>query len=211
MARLLKNNFGFYCILTQPVLGYETVTQIMVEHEIAFVQLRIKDKSESDIISIAQNLRKVTEGTNTKLIINDFVTVAKTINADGIHLGQTDKTLENTEKILGPDSTIGLSTHNPNQTIAACNQKPSYIGIGPVYKTPTKQMADPVIGLAGMETQLALSNVPAVCIGGIHQGNLKEVLKAGARNFCSVRPINESKNPGKILKELLEIYRGEVG
>jgi len=109
-------------------------------------------------------------------------------------------------RILGTEKIIGLSTHNPDQTRLACQKGPSYIGVGPVFQTPTKEKPDPVIGIKGMKKMLALSTVPAVAIGGIDESNLREVLQAGARNFCSVRPLNGSKDPEKALKNLLKIY-----
>jgi thiamine-phosphate pyrophosphorylase len=108
--------------------------------------------------------------------------------------------------ILGTDKVIGISTHSEAQTIEACKKEPDYIGIGPVYKTPTKKIPDPVIGIEGMKNMLKESQVPAVCIGGITLPLLSEVLEGGAKNFSMVRPLCSAKNPAAVIKNILKIY-----
>lgn len=203
--------FGFYGILTNPIRGYEYVAKLLVDYEVRFIQLRMKKETLKEKYREAERIRKITDGTQSQFIINDDPRMAAEICADGVHLGQDDTTLEEAVKMLPPSALIGLSTHNPSQTEEACKKKPSYIGIGPVYATPTKVIPDPVLGLSGMVEMLAKATVPAVAIGGIDQTNLAEVLKSGARNFCSVRPVNSSDSPEKALKELLKIYRDFQG
>jgi thiamine-phosphate pyrophosphorylase len=112
--------------------------------------------------------------------------------------------------LLGDNSIIGLSTHNPDQTLKACLLKPDYIGIGPVFPTPTKANPDPVIGIEGMKKMLQVSTVPAVAIGGITSQSLPHLLAAGVKNFSLVRPLNQAQEPEKVLKEILAIYNKEI-
>ncbi|MDR0308190.1 MAG: thiamine phosphate synthase [Chitinispirillales bacterium] len=204
--RTFPTRFGFYSVLTDPLKGYEYLTELLVDNEIPFVQLRMKNKSEKEITDTALLMRKITEGSNTLLIINDSPHIAKEVGADGVHIGQDDMPYEEARSIAGKDAVIGISTHSKIQTENACLLSPDYIGIGPVYATPTKQIADPVIGLDGMKRQLNFSVVPAVCIGGIDLSNLAAVLEAGAQNFCMVRQFTQSENPGQVLKEIKHIY-----
>ena len=206
MKNKVPDTFGFYAILTSPVRGYEYVTHVCVEHEIAFVQLRMKESPEFQVLRVAEKLRYITENTNTRFIINDYAFVAKDCSADGVHIGQDDMPIDQVKAIVGPDAIIGLSTHNPKQTEEACKKQPDYIGIGPVYPTPTKKNPDPVIGLDGMKQMLEKTTVPAVCIGGITLENLPDVLKAGAKNFCLVRPVCEAENPGAVIKKIKMLY-----
>jgi len=111
---------------------------------------------------------------------------------------------------MGREILVGLSTHNPEQVEKGCQQGPDYIGMGPVYLTPTKENPDPVIGLDGLRKMVEKADKPAVAIGAIDKTNLREVLRTGARNFCSVRPLNETDKPEKALKLLLSIYQEEV-
>ncbi len=206
MTSIVNDNFGFYAILTNPIRGYEYLTHVLVDNNIAFAQLRIKDEKEYKILRIAEKLRYITEKTNTKLIINDFPNIAKDCEADGVHVGQDDMDFEAVKEIMGNDKIIGISTHNIEQTEKACELKPDYIGVGPVYSTPTKNIPDPVIGFDGMKEMVEKATVPAVCIGGISMQRLQDVLKAGAKNFCMVRPVCEANSPDKIVKEILKVY-----
>jgi thiamine-phosphate pyrophosphorylase len=199
-------SFGFYAVLTDPLRGYEYCTRMLVEHEIAFVQLRMKHKPVEVVRDVADKMRAITAGTKTRFIVNDDPVLARSVGADGVHIGQTDMPFAQTREIMGQQAIIGLSTHSPKQVIDACSRKPTYIGAGPVYATPTKENPDPVIGLAGLSEMMALATVPAVAIGGITLENLPLVLEAGARNFCMVRPITLSMEPEKVLKQILGIY-----
>jgi thiamine-phosphate pyrophosphorylase len=202
----IPDTFGLYVILTNPVRGYEYCADVCVEFAVPFVQLRIKETSEYQVLRIAEKLRYITHHSATRLIINDYPDVARDCSADGVHVGQDDMPFEEVKEIVGPEMLIGLSTHNPEQTEEACKKRPDYIGIGPVYATPTKKIPDPVLGIDGMKEMLAKATVPAVCIGGITLERLPEVLKAGARNFCMVRPVCESREPGKVIKKIIETY-----
>jgi len=198
--------FGFYAILTNPLRGYVYLTELLVANRIAFVQLRMKDVPPETVEATAQAMRKVTAGTATRFIINDDPLMAKKVGADGAHIGQLDMPYGEARALLGDSAIIGLSTHSPEQTIAAQALSPDYIGIGPVFPTPTKKNPDPVIGISGMKQMLSVSEVPAVAIGGISLETLPEVLAGGARNFCMVRPLNQAPNPEKVLKEIVKAY-----
>jgi thiamine-phosphate pyrophosphorylase len=202
----IPSHFGFYGILTEPVRGYEYLTEVFVAHEIALVQLRIKDAPSAHIGSIAGKLRRLTVGTKTKLIINDDPDLAACVGADGVHIGQNDASYQDARKIVGEKAIIGVSTHTVMQAKQACALFPDYIGVGPVFPTPTKKAPDPVIGVETMSAMLSAAAVPAVAIGGITLENLPDVLRAGARNFCMVRPLNQSEEPEKVLKEILKLY-----
>lgn len=202
-----QKQFGFYAILTDPVRGYEYCTKVFVDYEIAFIQLRMKDKPEDLILETARAMRKITLGTKTKLIINDNPSIAKGVEADGVHVGQNDMPYNEARNIVGKEAIIGLSTHSMKQMRDACRLKPDYVGVGPVYATPTKKKPDPVIGIDGMKEMLAQANVPAVAIGGITVQNLPLILEAGAKNFCMVRPITTAQEPEKVLKEILKISK----
>jgi thiamine-phosphate pyrophosphorylase len=198
--------FGFYAILTDPIRGYDYCSKVLVDHGIRFVQLRMKDRPVSEISRVADLMRKITSGSATRLIINDYPNIAKECSADGVHIGQDDLSYSEARAIVGEESIIGISTHNPEQTAAACAVSPDYIGIGPVFQTPTKKNPDPVIGLSGLKTMLQVATVPAVAIGGIDLNNLHKVLETGAKNFCMVRRFTQSESPEKIIKEIKKIY-----
>lgn len=206
MKKKIIDDFGFYAILTNPIRGYEYCANVLVSYEIPFIQLRVKDMSEYKILRIAEKLRLITENTFSKLIINDYPLIARDCGADGVHVGQTDMELKEVVDITGSDMIVGISTHNEAQTVEACKKEPDYIGIGPVFKTPTKTMPDPVIGIEGMKNMLKKSNVPSVCIGGITPSLLPTVLESGAKNFCMVRPLCSAQDPAKVVENILKMY-----
>ncbi len=210
MTARVPHIFGFYAILTKPLRGYEYCTKLCVDHDVAFVQLRMKDMPKEDVLRTAERLKAITAGTSTKLIINDDPWVATRSRADGVHVGQSDLPYAEARKIVGEKAIVGVSTHNRRQTSAARALRPDYIGIGPVFATPTKKIADPPIGIEGMKAMLRLASVPAVALGSITTRNLPEILEAGARNFAMVRPVNQSREPQKVLREITRIYRAFI-
>lgn len=192
---------GLYGILTEPAVGYRALASIMVECGVEVIQLRIKDAPRSQVLEQAQALREIIPP-EVLFIVNDDPEVAREARADGVHLGQGDMPFVEARAIVGPGAVIGLSTHNPDQTRAACALGPDYIGVGPVFATPTKRVPDPVIGIDGMRRMLELASVPTVVLGGLDHDNLDQVLAAGARNVCAVRCINRSSDPAAEIRRM---------
>ena len=203
----IPQRFGFYSILTAPLRGYEYCTRVLVDAGVAFVQLRMKESPQDMILPIAEKMREITSGSTTKLIINDYPEIAVRCEADGVHIGQSDGNYTTVRNTVGTEAVIGISTHSVSQTEKSCSEGPDYIGIGPVFPTPTKKFPDPVIGIDGMSTMLKKATVPAVVIGGIDLTNLHTVLEAGAENFCMVRQFTQSGDPESTVKKIQKIYR----
>lgn len=198
--------FGFYAILTDPLMGYEYMTEMLVANEIRFIQLRMKETEDSMVLKTAEKLRKITADTRSLFIINDSPEIARAIDADGVHIGQGDMAFKEARAIVGPGKILGISTRDPGQVQKACTEGPDYIGMGPVFPTPLKVEREPAIGLDGLNAMLKACTLPSVALGSINETNLRDVLKAGAVNFCSIRPITQSREPEKALKALLKIY-----
>jgi len=197
-----KIEIGLYGILTEPLVGYEELAAIMVSKGLRIIQLRMKDAPREEIVAVAKRVRAVIPP-KALFIVNDDPEIAREALADGVHLGQGDMPYDQARRILGDDAVIGLSTHNPDETAAACALGPDYIGVGPVFATPTKKIPDPPLGLDGMRRMLGIASVPAVALGGIDHDNVSSVIAAGARNVCAVRCINASHDPGSEIDRLL--------
>ena len=207
----IPESFGLYLILTDPLAGYAACTRAAVARRVPFLQLRMKERPREEVLEVARELRALTAGTATRLIINDAVDIAAEVDADGVHLGQGDMPLPEARALWGREDRIyGLSTHNLAQVRAAAALAPDYIGIGPVYPTPTKAIADPALGLAGMLAMLEAASVPAVVLGGVNGATLPTVLSAGARNFAVVRPVTTAPDPGAAIEGLLAVYKGGI-
>lgn len=190
-----------YGILTDPLVGYERLAAIMVESGVRVVQLRMKDRPRAEVIGTALKLRAVIPP-EVLFIINDDPSIAAQVGADGVHLGQDDMPYERARAILGPSAVIGLSTHSPAQTAAACALHPDYIGIGPVWATPTKKNPDPALGLEKMAEMVRAATVPSVCLGSIDTSNAAQVMRAGARMICAVRCVNQARDPASVILAL---------
>ena len=198
-------DFGFYLVMTNPVVGYERCCEAAVRAGVRMVQLRMKDAPRSEIVSVGAALRQITSGTPTTFIVNDDPSIAAEVGADGVHVGQGDMTVAEVRRRYPELGIVGLSTHNPGQANAAIAQKPDYIGVGPVFATPTKKIPDPVLGTETAGRMIASVPFPAVAIGGIDFATLPSVLAAGARNWAVVRAVCGSSEPYDAIRRLQEI------
>jgi thiamine-phosphate pyrophosphorylase len=180
-------DFGPYVIITDPVLPYRRIAEICVERGVRMLQLREKHLDDKAILAAATEITAVTRGTDTLFVMNDRADLALLSGADVLHLGQGDISLADALRVVGPDMPIGLSTHTLDQARRAIAEGADYIGFGPVWATPTKDVPDEVVGLDLLREVVGFSTVPVVAIGGIFPENLPQVLDTGARSFSLVR------------------------
>jgi len=208
----MDDAFGLYLVMTDPVAGYEACAAAAVRCGVRYLQLRMKEAPRDAVLETARRVRAITLGSDSLFILNDDVAIAREVDADGVHIGQGDLPLDEARRLWpAPGKRFGLSTHNELQAVMASRRSPDYIGVGPVFATPTKAVPDPVLGLERMASILRSSPVAAVAIGGIDRGNLAEVLRRGARNFCVVRAVNRQPDPGTAIRELQDIWRQNSG
>ncbi|TFH33093.1 MAG: thiamine phosphate synthase [Deltaproteobacteria bacterium] len=208
----MDDMFGLYLVMTDPVVGYEACAEAAVRCGVRYLQLRMKGATRDAVLETALRVREITLGSNTLFIVNDDVTIARDVDADGVHLGQRDLPLAEARRLWpSPGKRFGLSTHNEQEAVLASRLSPDYIGVGPVFATPTKAVPDPVLGPERMGTIIRSVPVPAVVLGGIDCGNLAEVLRRGARNFCVVRAVTRRPDPETAIRELGCIWRKEMG
>jgi thiamine-phosphate pyrophosphorylase len=206
----MDDAFGLYLVMTDPVVGYEACAEAAVRCGVRYLQLRMKGAPRDAVLETARRLRKITLGSDTLFIVNDDVTIARDVEADGVHLGQRDLPIAEARRMWpAPGKRFGLSTHNEQEALIASRLSPDYIGVGPVFATPTKEIPDPVLGPEQMGTIIRSVPVPAVALGGIDTGNLAEVLRHSARNFCVVRAVNRRQDPESAIRELQGIWRKE--
>lgn len=199
------NDFGIYLVMTKPIVGYARCAEAAVRAGVKMLQLRMKDVTREEFLKTALEVRAITRHTKTTFIVNDDPELAVTCEADGVHLGQTDMALPLARKRYPQLKVFGLSTHNLNQVHNAIAQAPDYIGVGPVYATPTKAIPDPTLGLRTMSEMIAKAPCPAVAIGGIDSKRLPLVLQAGAKNFAVVRAVCDTKDPFTAILHLQQL------
>lgn len=200
--------FGLYLILTNPAAGYETCAEAAVNCGLRYLQLRMKETPDDQVLPVARRLREITRGSGTRFIVNDSVAIAAEVDADGVHLGQDDMGIEEARAFWQAEGRIyGLSTHNQEQARLAAALNPDYIGVGPVYATTSKVVPDPVLGLEAMGQMIRQSPVTTVALGGLFEDNLPQVLANGAVNFAVVRAVNQADDPESAIRRLMEIWQ----
>ncbi len=203
-----KSSFGLYLVLTRPIAGYEKCTEAAVEHRVRYVQLRMKDEPAEDVLRMARRLRAITRGTSTRFIVNDDVDIAMAAQADGVHVGQDDMSVSRARarwQLAG--KLFGLSTHDEAQAVRAIELGPDYIGVGPVFATPTKTKPDPVLGVERAAAIAVASPLTSVAIGGIDEQNLPQLLAAGIVNFAVVRAVCHADDPRARIADLLAVWQ----
>jgi thiamine-phosphate pyrophosphorylase len=176
---------------------YKELNQVLKTNKIEYFQLRLKKISTLKLIKIAKKIKTITKKNKVKLLINDNPFVAKTINADGCHVGQKDMDFPNSRKILGKKKIIGITCHNSKKlALEATKCGANYIAFGAFFKSTTKKTAYKA-NLEILRWAKKKISMPIVAIGGINSSNYKKVLKSGA-NFiaCSGFVWNNKKlNP----------------
>lgn len=183
------------------------IIAMAVEGGATCVQLREKACSTREFVHLALEMKAVCNRRQVPLIINDRIDVALAVNADGVHLGQSDMPLETARKILGEEMIIGISAESLQDALDAEKGGADYLGVSPVYDTPTKTDTAPALGLSGLREIRRHIAIPLVGIGGIHAGNADGVIESGADGVAVVSAIVAADDPVESARGLAEIVR----
>lgn len=167
------------------------------------VQLRDKDAPTRPLLDLALRLRDLTSRYGALFIINDRVDLALAAGADGVHLGQSDLPLAAARALVGPRLLIGQSTHAPEEAERAVVEGADYIGVGPVWATPTKQGRS-AVGFEYVRYCRGHIPLPGYAIGGVDETNLLSLLAAGADRVAVVRAIMAAEDPARTTAYFLE-------
>ncbi len=179
----------------------EALLRAALSGGVDIVQLREKELGRSTIERSAQTFRRLCDTYSALFIVNDDPHLAIACDADGVHVGQDDASVEEAREVLGPDAIVGHSTHSEDQIAAAGGLPVDYISVGPVWETPTKE-GRPAVGVALVEHAAANAAHPFFAIGGIDPSNAEEVVRAGARRLGVVRAIRDADDPAAAAESL---------
>ena len=160
------------------------------------LQMREKSMSDGDFMPLLRQARQLTREYGALLIVDDRVDAALAAEADGVHLGQEDFPVEDARR-LGPDLLIGVSTHNPEEIRQAQADGCSYLNIGPIFPTKTKQLACTFLGLENLKVFSREVKVPFSVMGGIKFDNLPELMACGALHIAAVTAFTQATNPAE--------------
>jgi thiamine-phosphate pyrophosphorylase len=203
------SHWKLYVIVDRAAAGSRDIAEIAaaaIRGGADVLQLRDKAASARRLLEGARRLLPLTREAGIPLIINDRPDVAEAAGADGVHLGQDDVPVETARALLGPGALIGKSTHSLDQALAADQEDVDYLGLGPIFSTPTKPEYGS-IGPALIRQVLARVRKPVVCIGGIDRTTLELVLRAGATRVAVVRAVCAAPNPEAAARALKRALR----
>lgn len=193
---LLKES-RLYLILDKKASGNKSLVGIAKKCSASgadIIQLRDKTSDRELVLKEAFLLRKTLRNSDTLLIVNDYLDAAKIAQADGVHLGQEDTSVTTARRILGKDKIIGVSCHNLSQALKAQKNGADYIGIGPIFSTPTKPEYK-AIGLKITQKLKDKMRIPFFAIGDINSNNISQVISRGAKRVALCRAIVKTKHP----------------
>ena len=194
-----------YCLTAEKFsLGRSNldVVRAMLDSGIKLVQYREKEKKTGLKYQECLEIRKMTRDAGAAFIVNDDIDLAMMVGADGVHIGQEDFPVEVVRKLVGEDMAIGLSTHAPAEALKAVEQGVDYIGVGPIFRTFTKDdVVDPV-GFEYLEYVATNVDIPFVAIGGIKEHNVTDVVRRGARCVALVTEIVGAEDIGGTINAL---------
>jgi len=173
------------------------------------VQLREKHLSFQDAFQFGSSLQKILKSYDIPLIINDHLNLCLKLNADGVHLGQSDGHILAARTALGPHKIIGLTVDSFEQLLQANTLPIDYIGIGPVFYTTNKKNITKHWTLEELALVTQQSTHPVIAIGGIHEGNVDSVCRTGVHGIAAIGAFHDSPNPLKTTQSLLKIITGQ--
>jgi len=189
-------------LVTTPVDNLLNIVESALKGGLTLLQYREKTADDIWRWELASQLRQLCHNYHALFIINDRVDLAIAVDADGIHLGQQDLPISVARQLLGKQKLIGRSTTNPVEMAAAIAQGADYIGVGPVYETPTKA-GKPAAGLEYVTYAAQNCQIPWFAIGGIDTSNINHVIDAGAKRVAVVRSLMQTEQPTSVTQYFL--------
>lgn len=190
----------------------ESLTDVcrnVLEHGATFLQIREKDLDEKSFEQEAEELKKLCAALHIPFVVNDSVEIALDIDADGVHVGQSDIKGRDIRALIGPDKILGISAGTVEEAQAAETAGADYIGVGAVFGTSTKKDARN-LSVEKLRSICSAVKIPVVAIGGIGKENIRELKGSGIDGVAVVSAIFKAEEPGKAAEELLALSREVV-
>lgn len=186
-------------LVTDPSLcaghGLEKTVVAAVRGGATVIQLRDKHADDGELIDQARRLKAALAGSGVPLIINDRLTVAVESGADGLHIGQDDGEVAAARAALGEQAILGLSVQTLEQMARLDVERLDYLGLGPVFATPSKHDHAAPLGFEGLASLVAASPLPSVAIGGLKAEHAAAVRQAGAQGLAVISAICGMPDP----------------
>jgi thiamine-phosphate pyrophosphorylase len=167
------------------------------------IQYREKGLADREMLRRAREVRLLTAEARVPMILNDRVDLARLAACDGVHVGQEDLSLRDARRIMGAAAHIGISTHDNEQFDDAILSGASYLGVGPVFPSPTKEFSEPELaGLGFVRRASESTSLPWFAIGGINESNVDRVIEAGAARIAVSAAVVRADSPRRATRRL---------
>lgn len=200
----IRKSMCLYAVTDSMWLGNRTLPEVVkeaLEGGATFLQIREKNLAYPEFVKLATEVKAVTDAYHIPYVVDDDVELAKEIDADGVHIGQSDLALVEARRVLGPDKIIGVSAHSVAEAIEAERNGADYLGVGSVFTTSTKLDAEAVSKATLKEICEAVS-IPVVAIGGIQKDNMLQLKGTKVDGVAVVSAIFAAPDIRQAAKEL---------
>ena len=209
----IKNSMLLYAVTDRAWLkeneDLTSVCKSVIEKGATFLQIREKDLDEGTFEQEAEALKKLCARYHVPFVVNDSVEIALDIDADGVHVGQSDLKGRDIRSMIGTEKILGISAGTVEEAIAAEKAGADYIGVGAVFGTSTKKNARNLTVEKLKEISESVS-IPVVAIGGIGVSNIMELVESGVDGVAVVSAIFAAENPGEATAKLLKLSKEMV-
>jgi thiamine-phosphate pyrophosphorylase len=198
-------DWSVYLVTDRRLAGTRDLRDIVaaaVAGGVSVVQLREKNADTRRLVDLAEELHAILQPRGVPLIINDRLDVALAVGAEGVHVGQTDMPWATARRLLGPEALLGVSVETPEQAAALEGCDVDYLGVSPVFATPTKTDTGNPWGLDGLRRLRSQTSHHLVAIGGISAANAADVVRAGADGVAVVSAICAAEDPKAAAEQL---------
>jgi thiamine-phosphate pyrophosphorylase len=200
---------GYYFITDSKLsrAGNRSDVLAAVSCGVDIVQYRNKNADTREMYREALELARICRDAGSLFLINDRLDVAMAVEADGVHVGQTDMPCSKARSLLGREKIIGVTVHSLVEALQAEKEGADYLGVSPIYQTATKPDAGKPAGIRLIEEIREQVSLPLIAIGGINHSNAPEVIRAGADGLCAISCVvadADVKNQIRRLQELFE-------
>jgi thiamine-phosphate pyrophosphorylase len=205
-SEIVKKIQGVYVIMDTQFLGPRDILDCArqsLSGGARIIQLRDKLYEKGALYNIAQQIKDICNKSNALFIINDYLDMALAVDADGLHLGQSDLPLSVARRELRINKIIGYSTHSLDQALKAEKDGADYIGVGSIFPTTTKEHAD-IIGIEILHAIRQAVSVPIVAIGGINKDNIRQVKQAGADSAAVISAVFLEKDIQTAVRQMVK-------
>ncbi|MEO8339859.1 MAG: thiamine phosphate synthase [Nitrospirota bacterium] len=171
---------------------------------ISAIQLRERDLSARELVTLAREVQTVIAISKSQLLINDRIDVALAFEGVGVHLRSNSLPLSVARQMLGEQRLLGISVHSVEEGLLAESQGADYIVLGPIYETPSKQMFGPPLGIHTLEKACTLVRIPIIGIGGVTAARAREMRRAGAFGAAVITAILGADDVASATREVLD-------